>query len=90
MFVDFGLLAELVVGPATSGRTRWIAPGMTVPPPVAKLVRNRAGLLAKEAREMRRIGECQVLDDVLNRPPSKYQLALDFGAHPLADEGDRR
>jgi hypothetical protein len=24
-----GLLAELVIGPATSGRTRWLGPGMT-------------------------------------------------------------
>ena len=24
-----GLLAEPVIGPATSGRTRWLAPGMT-------------------------------------------------------------
>jgi hypothetical protein len=28
--MDFGLLAELVIGPATSGRTRWLGPGMTL------------------------------------------------------------
>ena len=27
--MDSGLLAELVIGPATSGRTRWLGPGMT-------------------------------------------------------------
>ena len=27
--MDSGLLAEPVVGPATSGRTRWLGPGMT-------------------------------------------------------------
>jgi len=27
--VDFGLLAEPVIGPATLGRTRWLGPGMT-------------------------------------------------------------
>jgi len=26
--MDSGLLAELVIGPATSGRTRWLGPGM--------------------------------------------------------------
>jgi len=26
--MDSGLLAELVIGPATSGRTRWRDPGM--------------------------------------------------------------
>jgi hypothetical protein len=27
--MDSGFLAELVIGPATSGRTRWLGPGMT-------------------------------------------------------------
>ena len=27
--IDSGLLAEFVIGPATSGRTRWLGPGMT-------------------------------------------------------------
>jgi hypothetical protein len=27
--MDSGLLAEPVIGPATSGRTRWLGPGMT-------------------------------------------------------------
>ena len=27
--MDPGLLAEPVIGPATSGRTRWLGPGMT-------------------------------------------------------------
>jgi hypothetical protein len=27
--MDSGLLAELVIGPATLGRTRWLGPGMT-------------------------------------------------------------
>jgi hypothetical protein len=29
VIMDSGLLAELVIGPATSGRTRWLGPGMT-------------------------------------------------------------
>ena len=28
--MDSGLLAEPVIGPATSGRTRWLGPGMTL------------------------------------------------------------
>jgi hypothetical protein len=27
--MDSGFLAEPVIGPATSGRTRWLGPGMT-------------------------------------------------------------
>jgi len=27
--MDSGFLAELVIGPTTSGRTRWLGPGMT-------------------------------------------------------------
>jgi hypothetical protein len=27
--MDAGLLAEFIIGPATSGRTRWLGPGMT-------------------------------------------------------------
>jgi len=29
--MDSGFLAEPVIGPATSGRTRWLGPGMTAP-----------------------------------------------------------
>src|SRR6202051_2390589 len=29
VIMDSGLLAEPVIGPATSGRTRWLGPGMT-------------------------------------------------------------
>src|SRR5579864_8326574 len=29
VIMDSGLRAELVIGPATSGRTRWLGPGMT-------------------------------------------------------------
>jgi hypothetical protein len=28
--MDSGLLAELVIGPATTGRARWLGPGMTI------------------------------------------------------------
>ena len=31
--MDSGLLAEPVIGPATSGRTRWLGPGMTMKEP---------------------------------------------------------
>ena len=27
--MDSGFLAELVIGPASSGRTRWLGPGVT-------------------------------------------------------------
>ncbi len=29
--MDSALLAEFTIGPATSGRTRWLGPGMTKP-----------------------------------------------------------
>jgi hypothetical protein len=29
VIIDSGFLAEPVIGPATSGRTRWLGPGMT-------------------------------------------------------------
>jgi len=28
--MDSGLLVKLVIGPATSGRTRWLGPAMTL------------------------------------------------------------
>jgi hypothetical protein len=36
--MDSGVLAEPVIGPATSGRTRWLGPGMTA----RRLFRRRA------------------------------------------------
>jgi hypothetical protein len=45
-----------------------------------------AGLLAEKAREVRWIGECEVVRDLVDRRPGKYKLALRLGQNPLADE----
>src|ERR1700730_7570510 len=51
-----------------------------------KLLRGCAGLLAEKAREVRWIGECEVVGDLVDRRPGKYKLALRLGQNPLADE----
>ncbi len=37
--MDSGLLTELVIGAATSGRARWFGPGMTMPATSAGMTR---------------------------------------------------
>src|ERR1700733_9455485 len=53
---------------------------------VAEFVRRRSGLLAEEPREMRRIGEGELLGNVVDRPRGEDQLALGFGQHALTDK----
>src|SRR6516164_4765116 len=55
-------------------------------PLLAKFVRCRAGLLAEEPREMRRIRECEFLCDVVDRLRRKNQLALGFAQNALTDQ----
>ena len=55
-------------------------------PPVAKLVRRGAGLLAEKAREMRGIGKGQFLGNVLDRLRREDELAFGFGEQALADQ----
>src|SRR5579862_4645961 len=52
----------------------------------AEFVRRGAGLLAEEAGEVRRVGEGQLLGDVVDRLRGEDQLALGFGQHALADQ----
>ena len=62
--------------------------GMTKSPSplLAKFVRRRAGLLAEEPREMRRIGESKLLGKVVYRLRRKNQLTFGFAQYALADE----
>src|SRR5580658_8252033 len=52
----------------------------------AEVVRRGAGLLAEEAGEMRRVGEGQLLGNVVDRLGGEDQLALGFGEDALADQ----
>src|ERR1700675_3137265 len=52
---------------------------------VAEFVWRRSGLLAEEPREMRRIGEGELLGNVMDRLRGEAQLALGFGQHALTD-----
>ena len=55
-------------------------------PPLAELVRRRAGLLAEEAGEVGRIGEGEIVGDLVDRLAGEYELALGLGEHALADQ----
>src|SRR5580692_6430241 len=52
----------------------------------AEFVRRGAGLLAEEAGEVRRVGEGQLLGNVVDRLGGEDQLALGFGEDALADQ----
>src|ERR1700689_3182785 len=52
----------------------------------AKLVRRGAGLLAEEAGEVGRVGEGQLLGDVVDRLRGEDQLPLGLGEDALADQ----
>jgi hypothetical protein len=53
-------------------------------------MRRGAGLLPEKAREMRRVGERQVIGDLVDRLGGEHELALGFGQHALADQMARR
>jgi len=62
--MDSGLLAEPVIGPATSGRTRWLGPGMTENYAAfcfavisLRLIRHSAIWMALSAAPLRRLSE---------------------------------
>ena len=63
-------------------------------PLLAKFVRCRAGLLAEEPGEMRWIGECKLLGDVVDRLRGKNELTFGLAKHALtyqmtgSDAGD--
>src|ERR1700733_4829320 len=64
--MDSGLLAEPVIGPATSGRTRWLGPGMT---------RNDSSVL-KLRRYNRVIMDTSLIAAVLGAQTGMVQLAV--------------
>jgi hypothetical protein len=64
--MDSGLLAEPVIGPATSGRTRWLGPGMT---------RNDSSVL-KLRRHNRVIMDTSLIAAVLGAQTGMVQLAV--------------
>src|SRR3954447_17456953 len=49
-------------------------------------MRSRAGLLAEKTREVRRIGERQVIRDLVDRLAGKHELALRLGEDALPDQ----
>src|SRR5674476_468626 len=55
----------------------------------AERLRRHAGLLAEKSREVRRIGECEIIGDLVNRLIGEHELALGFGQHALADQVTR-
>ena len=63
----------------------WPGKGLAAAPG-AEFVRRRAGLLAEKAREVRRIGERQVIRDLVDRLAGKHELALRLGEDALANE----
>ena len=52
----------------------------------AEFVRCRTGLFAEEPREMRRIGERELLGNVVDWLRGEHKLALGFAQHALADQ----
>jgi len=53
-------------------------------PLLAEFVRCRAGLLAEESREMRRIRKCKLLGNVVDRLRGKNELTFGLAEHALA------
>src|SRR5215475_9134068 len=52
----------------------------------AELVRRGPGLLAEKAGEVGRIGEGEIVGDLVDRLAGEHELALGFGEHALADQ----
>ena len=67
-------------------RGDFIARATLAAPALAKRLRRHAGLLAEEAREVGRVGEGQIVGDLVDRLSGEHELALGLGQHALADE----
>src|SRR6516165_6133967 len=52
----------------------------------SKFVRRGPRLLAEKAGEVGRIGEREIVGDLVDRLAGEYKLALGFGEHALADQ----